>query len=453
MTKQTNNQRTNQVPDAQLSQNADNPGAKPQQARERLWTREFLLVVFCNFFLFCGFNMLSTLLPIHFHNLGAPASLLGLIAGVWTVACILMRPFVGAAVDRFGRRGILALGLLVMALSSVSYFAFPILSLVLIIRFIQGVGWAMANTASPTLASDVIPRSRFAEGMAWFGQGNALASILAPWLSLTLLYSFGAGVSVLTSSAFLFFALICVLFIGRYLNVRIKPGSMPAQATRAVPASQTQAQDSARAPACPASAPSVTAAAAAAAARTSLLARFAKLIERRSLLPASVMFFATACLGAVNSFMPLMAADKGIEQVPVYFLVEAGALFIVRPFIGKVVDRSGYRLPGSFGLALLAAAMLVLGLSTSLPALLIAAVFQGMGYGLCYATFQTMAVADIEPSRRGAAMATFYVGFDGGMGLGALLAGLIVGLLGFQGMYLCWAAVPLLGLLIFKCVK
>lgn len=103
------------------AQDPQNLNSEETPAPEPLWTRDFFSVVLFNFFLFCGFNMLPTLLPLHFHDLGAPDALIGLVAGVWMVSCILMRPFVGMAIDRFGRRGILTAGFAVMALSCRHY--------------------------------------------------------------------------------------------------------------------------------------------------------------------------------------------------------------------------------------------------------------------------------------------------------------------------------------------
>ena len=72
-------------------------------------------------------------------------------------------------------------------------------------RLVEG----MANTASPTLASDIIPQKRFGEGMSWFTQGNAIASVLAPGVSLAIYYSFGAQVSVAVSACFFALAFAC----------------------------------------------------------------------------------------------------------------------------------------------------------------------------------------------------------------------------------------------------
>ena len=160
------------------------------------------------------------------------------------------------------------------------------------------------------------------------------------------------------------------------------------------------------------------------------------------------MFFVTACYGAMTSFVPVMSELRGIEGVQWFFVIEALAVVASRPFMGKLVDRRGYRPTALVGMAGMCLSMFTLSLASSFPVLAVAAVFNGVGYATCYATFQTMAVAGIEKERRGSATATFYVGYDGGMGLGAICAGLLAGAAGYAVMYRVFACLPLLALVI-----
>ena len=160
------------------------------------------------------------------------------------------------------------------------------------------------------------------------------------------------------------------------------------------------------------------------------------------------MFFVTACYGAMTSFVPVMSELRGIEGVQWFFVIEALAVVASRPFVGKLVDRRGYCPTALVGMAGMCLSMFTLSLASSFPVLAVAAVFNGVGYATCYATFQTMAVAGIEKERRGSATATFYVGYDGGMGLGAICAGLLAGAAGYAVMYRVFACLPLLALVI-----
>ena len=386
----------------------------------KLWTRSFIMVTLANFFLFCGFGMLPSLLPLHFRDLGAPKSLIGFVAGVYTIACVIMRPLVGVAIDRWGRKGVLGAGLLVMCAASILFALLPVLGLVLVIRFIQGLGWGMANTASPTLASDIIPQKRFAEGMSWFTQGNAIASVLAPGVSLAIYYSFGAQASVSISACFFALAFICSRFVKA-------PGEL---AAAQAPSGETQIDTPVERK------------------QPKQKLNLKTFIEQRSVLPACIMFFVTACYGAMTSFVPVMSEFRGIAGVQWFFVIEAIAVVCSRPFMGKLVDRKGYRPTAIVGMIGMCLSMATLSFAGNFPILALGAVFNGVGYATCYATFQTMAVAGIEKERRGSATATFYVGYDSGMGLGAVCAGLLAGVAGYAFMYRVFACLPLLALAI-----
>ena len=393
--------------------------SKPEEENPPLWTRSFIMVTLANFFLFCGFGMLPSLLPLHFRDLGAPEAVIGFVAGVYTVACVIMRPLVGVAIDRWGRKGVLGIGLLIMCVASVLFALLPVLGLVLVIRFIQGLGWGMANTASPTLASDIIPQKRFGEGMSWFTQGNAIASVLAPGISLAIYYSFGAQVSVIVSACFFALAFVCSRFVKT-------PEELAAE------------QDGA----------SVNASASKAPAAPRPKFSLKTFFEQRSILPACIMFFVTACYGAMTSFVPVMSEFRGIEGVQWFFVIEALSVVGSRPFMGKLVDKRGYRPTAIVGMIGMCLSMATLSSASSFPVLALAAIFNGVGYATCYATFQTMAVAGIEKERRGSATATFYVGYDSGMGLGAICAGLLAGVAGYAVMYRVFACLPFIALAI-----
>ena len=385
----------------------------------KLWTRSFIMVTLANFFLFCGFGMLPSLLPLHFRDLGAPEAVIGFVAGVYTLATVFMRPIVGVVIDRLGRKGVLGLGLLIMCLASIAFAVLPFVSLVLVIRFVQGLGWGMANTASPTLASDIIPQKRFAEGMSWFTQGNAIASVLAPGVSLAIYYSFGAQVSVSVSACFFALAFVCSRFVKTLDEIDVEQARNEDGKAFEPPSEKPKAKLDLR-----------------------------TFFEERSILPACIMFFVTACYGAMTSFVPVMSELRDIAGVQWFFVIEALAVVASRPFMGKMVDRKGYRPTALIGMAGMCLSMLTLSFASSFSVLALAAVFNGVGYATCYATFQTMAVAGIEKQRRGSATATFYVGYDGGMGLGAICAGLLAGAAGYAVMYRVFACLPALALLI-----
>ena len=70
-------------------------------------------------------------------------------------------------------------------------------------------------------------------------------------------------------------------------------------------------------------------------------------------------------------------------------------------------------------------------------------VLGGLGIGTAMGTFQAMAVANVEPWRRGVATSTYMTAFDLGIAIGSLVGGIIADLAGYTAMYFAVALFPI----------
>lgn len=61
------------------------------------------------------------------------------------------------------------------------------IGLVILLRMAHGCSLACSNTSTSTIATDIIPKSRFSEGMGMFGMATALATACAPTIGETLM--------------------------------------------------------------------------------------------------------------------------------------------------------------------------------------------------------------------------------------------------------------------------
>ena len=101
------------------------------------------------------FGILSFVLPIYGRQLGASALEIGGFFSAVSVVPVLVRPFLGRIMDRWGRRPFLLLGLFGYAVAMVVFsLANSILTLT-IARFIQGLGQAFLWLAAFTIVADV----------------------------------------------------------------------------------------------------------------------------------------------------------------------------------------------------------------------------------------------------------------------------------------------------------
>ena len=135
------------------------------------------------------------------------------------------------------------------------------------------------------------------------------------------------------------------------------------------------------------------------------------------------------------TFIVLYANANGIKNVGMFFIVFAITLLVVRPVSGVIIDRSGFFLvPFAMVFLIISSAMLLFLKSFAL--LIACAFFYGVGFGVLHLSLQSMAVLLAPPNRKGVANATFFTGFDGGIGVGAVVGGVVATKFGYEMMFL-----------------
>src|SRR5262249_251397 len=95
------------------------------------------------------------------------------------------------------------------------------------------------------------------------------------------------------------------------------------------------------------------------------------------------------------------------------------------------------------GFLLQAAALVLLWQSKELLLLVIGGGIYTLGSGIAQPSMYALAADRADPARRGAAMATYTMGFQLGSGVGRVLWGLIIERFGYSVMYAC-TRVPLM---------
>ena len=387
-----------------------------------IFTRDFVVLATINLALFFGFQMVNLGMPIYAAQLGADSFTVGIIASIFTITATLVRVFAGAILDTFGRIGTLISGIALMAAMVVAYAIFPIIGVIIGLRVIHGLGWGLGSTATSTIAADIIPKKRFAEGMGYFAMTTAISGAVAPALSIYLVQGPGTLYMLGVSASLTILALVLALADAKHLGKRSNPHM---DAPDAAPTPRTGVPNPAP---------------------TSKLDTF---FERRAFLPSIAMLLVNIGFGAVTTFIALHAAEQGVPEIAWYFVVYAITTVVSRPFIGKIIDRHGYRGPSVFATLCTAATLVLIGVSNSLPLFCAAGALGGLGIGSAMGTFQAMAVATVEPQRRGVATSTYFVFFDLGIAIGSFVAGIIAGAVGYTAMFVIMAIFPVLACVFF----
>ncbi|WP_026560787.1 MFS transporter [Bacillus sp. J37] len=359
--------------------------------KEKIWTRDFILICISNFFIFLGFQMTLPTIPLYVEELGGNDQLIGLVVSIFTFSALLVRSYAGHALETRGRKFVYLTGILIFIVSVGSFGFLPAIGFLFFMRFIQGIGWGFSTTASGTIASDIIPSKRRGEGMGYYGLSGNIALAFGPSLGLSL-----AGVLSYTQ---LFMICAILGLIAFLLSSRIRYKTIE---------------------------------------KTQQVGKKEKwdIYEKTALKPSLLLFFITVTFGGIASFLPLYTAQKGISGIQWYFLVFALALMASRTFAGKIYDVKGHRAIFIPGTILIVAAMILLAWLLNTTVLLIAAVLYGIGFGSVQPALQAWSIENAPKHRRGMANATFFSSFDLGVGMGALLFGQIGHLFGYHTIYL-----------------
>ncbi len=105
------------------------------------------------------FGVLSFILPVYGKALGANAVEVGGFFSAFSIVPVIVRPFLGRALDRWGRRPFLLLGVAGYTVAMILFFMAQTVWLLTLARFIQGLGQAFFWLSAVTVVADVAAES------------------------------------------------------------------------------------------------------------------------------------------------------------------------------------------------------------------------------------------------------------------------------------------------------
>ena len=373
-----------------------------QSQQVKLWNKDFILIIVINFLVFMNHLMILSTFPFYIEYLGGSEAVAGFAAALFSIIAVVFRPFIGWMLDNGKRKIILIIGLCGMALMPIGYLVFATLYLAFVCRMLHGASLAFSNTSTSTIATDIIPKPRFAEGMGMFGLATALATAVAPALGLALMDYMGFTMLFLFAAVSIVIALILFLMMKvPKVEVEKKPLNLKGLIDKdAVPASAT-----------------------------------------------TLVFMLT--YGALENFTAKFAAEQNLPSGGIFFAVMAVALLLTRLLAGKVTDRHGESFFAYSCNAAMLIAFLLMGLFPNVVTYLLAAVLAGFGFGGLEPALQSMAVAIAPPERRGSANSTFLCAYDIGIGVGGGIAGVLISSFGYSQMFVIMTVFNILSVVIY----
>jgi MFS family permease len=322
-----------------------------------------------------AYQMAKTpLLPLFAAGIGGGQLMIGTIVAVSTVTGMVLKPVVGALSDRWGRRAWFFAALLLFAGTPFLYRFVSTPEQLLTLRLFHGTATAIFGPVTLAMIAEM-DRANRATRLGWFEMAREGGYLLAPTIA-------GALLTVMAPEAV--FTIVGLLSCAAFVPALLIRFDGPAQ-TSPRPGLRGILREFA--------------------------VGFGHTMSRVEMWFGGLLEMSVYCVTyGVKAFLPIFAVQQagfGVLAAGVFFTVQEAAHIVARPFGGRLGDRFGY-LPGiATGMAVIAAALLMLPGVSSGYALLAAAVVSGVGQGLIFPSTIAMVGGSVSATHMGLGMGVF----------------------------------------------
>ena len=366
-----------------------------------LWDKRFLFLNMAFFLVFLNIAFFY-LYPIVLYDMGGESHVIGWVMGLFSIATVLSRPFMGKMAARKGEYRIISAGIGVILLASLGYYTIQrIGSLMFLIRIVHGIGFSAFIAGSFSLAARSFPPTRRGEAFSIVGASLMGAVALGPLIGESLIRKYGFYALYMAASGAILLALI-VIFMTSYSS------------------HHTYIEEKTE-------------------------TKYLPLLRNWSFvfLLGSTLIFAH-CQSTVFNFLALIADQKGTMSGHFFFTSLSLAILILLT-LGKMIDRYGKLILLRLSYPSLSLGILLIPILLQSRHFFIPALLYGAGIGFLYPVHNALAASHGTEKEKPVVMSIFTTVYDTGFITGAVISGWIsrwtgldilfyfMGLLGFMG--------------------
>lgn len=380
---------------------------RDKENTKALWTRPFLFLIIVSLLTTMGFNMVYVMISNYAMAINGSLAIAGIIAGIFSISALLVRPLAGMSVDRFNKKHLCIIANILIGVAALGYALSDQIPMLFFFRVLHGVAFGLSSTTNIALVTEYIPKERMGEGIGYYGIGQVISQIIGPNLGVYIADSFGFQPMFLIITLLSFIAAVMLLFL---------------------PYSQERSNQNDK----------------------KIKITINSLIAKEVIVYSIIGGMFSFSNGIVSSFLILLGKERQIANVGLFFSVGAIVLFGMRIFIGRVIDKQGLTLVVNISLIITAVSMMMIGVVPVLSWLIIASVLKSMGQGSGQISLQTECIKRVDASRVGVATSTFYIGADIGQGLGPIIGGKITDCFNYMVMYFTCAALIIGAMIVFN---
>lgn len=376
------------------------------EQRASLWTRTFIVLTIVQTIDLFTYNMITPLVAKYALSAGAAIADAGLLAGLFTLVAIVVRPVSGFISDRLNRKRLIITTVVGSLVSMIGYALSPNLIAFALFRVMHGLCYAIFGTVVASTVAAALPEERKGEGMGWFSLSYVFASALGPALGVALSDALGFTVLFLIGALCVFVSLVAM----RFADIAPNCHAAPARGRRI---------------------------------------HLSDFIGLKCLPLALVMACLSYDWGTITGFVVIAGEERNVAGIGLFFTVNALTLFVSRPPAGKFADRHGLTALFYPAIVFEGLAMWLLSFVSTLPAFCVVGALKALGQGTVHPVFQAECTIIEGKERTGVAISTFLLGTDIGAALGPMVGGAIAAHVGYGGMYLSCLVPVALAFVIF----
>ena len=316
---------------------------------------------------------------------------IGLAFGVMGLGMLAMRPLVGFLADKYGRKQLIVIGAIVIIITQLLHVpaARSSLGMLLLVRFVLGLGSSAMYVGQATTATELPPSSRSGEIFSLFNVSVVAGFAVGPVVGEITLQREGFSTAFAVAALFAFLCLLLGLFLPE-----TKPQGVKAH-----------------------------------------FEGVKSLIHPIAVRAGAVSFLLFGAFLSFNAFITPFAESMGVATVRWILLTYALTSVFTRLYGGRLIDTVDRRTLGSCSHVIVIIGLLVLVVFNNHPSLYVGGVIMAIGLSFNVPLMVVIAADSASPDERSRVVATVIVFGDlansfAAFGFGALAEGL-----GYRGMY------------------
>ena len=378
---------------------------------EKIFSKSFILIFMALLFTSLVMYALMSTVTEYATSMGTSATIAGLVSGIYVFGGLCSRIYSGNALEQKGWKTIALAFMMLHFLACLLYFIVDDITLLLVVRFIHGLGFGASANAIVTISTEILPKSRYNEAFGYFMLGTTISVGLGPYIGGYLYDNIGSNGCFIAASIFALIALISILLldVDKYdpKNNTIKKSD-----------------------------------------KTTTYTGLKKIFEYKAI-PVS-LFTALTSLGYVSilSFYRLYAAQLNLTGIfSWFFIIYSLCLVISRPIAGRIQDNYGDRLVCITGILAQSIGLLLIAYIPSQLTVILCAIGCALGFGTLSSACTSIVTRKSSKNRRSYALSTFFIFCDATMGFGpALLGSFVTATSGYAPLYYISSIITLLAL-------